>query len=58
MAWRLYWGSATSQRVRVALVIRPRPLECRSRLLSRLPFGTPQAKIDHLSSTHAGLVLA
>ena len=29
------------QRVRVALFIRPRPLECRSRLLSRLPFGTP-----------------
>ena len=34
-------ATATRQRVRVALFICPRPLECRSRLFSRLPFGTP-----------------
>jgi hypothetical protein len=41
----------TSQRVRVALFIRPRPLECRSRYFARLPFGTPQSKNQHLSNT-------
>jgi hypothetical protein len=40
---------ATSQRVRVALFIRPRPLECRSRYFARLPFGTPQRRFKHLS---------
>ena len=46
---RVVVRSATRQRVRVALVICPRPLECRSRFFSRLPFGTPLQRFRHLS---------